>query len=109
MAKERARKRAEREAAAARDREVRARQRARRDRLDRGKRAVSSRVPDAPHRKPGLLAARRRRRLLGFVIAIIAIQAILWPFLPNWGARVIVLLLTLLAAPIAWVLAFGRV
>jgi Flp pilus assembly protein TadB len=109
MAKERARKRAEREAAAARDREKRARKRARRDRLDRGKRAVTSLVPDAPKRTPGLLARRRRRRLMAFGLGVIAICAITWPFLPSWTARVVVLVLALIAAPVVWVLSFGRV
>lgn len=109
MAKERARRRAEREVAAARDRGVRARQRTRRDRIARAKRAVASAVPDAPRRTPGLLAARRRRRLLTFVLGILLIQVILWPFLPSWGARILTLGLTLLAAPVVWVLSFGRV
>ena len=62
MAKERARKRAEREAAAERERAQRARKRVRRERVERGKRAVASLVPDAPKRTPGLLARRKRRR-----------------------------------------------
>lgn len=109
MAKERARKRAEREAAAAAERERRARKRARRDRVDRAKAKVTSAIPDKPKTTPGLLARRRRRRLWAFAIGILAIQALLWPFLPSWGARVILLVLTLLAAPIVWVLSFGRV
>ena len=109
MAKDRARRRAEREAAAARDRDMRARQRNRRERVTRAKRAVASAVPDAPRRTPGLLAARRRRRLVAFVLGIIAILVILWPFLPSWGARILTLGLTVLAAPVVWVLSFGRV
>lgn len=109
MAKERARKRAEREAARQAEREKRARKRARRERVDRGRRAVASLVPDAPRRTPGLLAQRRRRRLLAFAIGVIAIQVLTWPFLPSWTARLVVLGLTLLAAPVVWVMSFGRV
>ena len=109
MAKERARKRADREAAKAAEREKRARTRVRRERIDRGKRAVASLVPDAPRRTPGLLARRRRRRLMAFALAIIAIQALTWPLLPSWTARLVVLGLTLLAAPVVWVMSFGRV
>lgn len=109
MAKERARKRAEREAAQAKEREKRARARARRDRIDRGKRAVASLVPDAPKRTPGLLARRRRRRLLVFALGIAAICVLTWPFLPSWTARFVVLVLALLAAPVVWVISFGRV
>ncbi|MEK9663910.1 MAG: hypothetical protein VW239_03730 [Candidatus Nanopelagicales bacterium] len=109
MAKERARKRAEREAAAAKEREQRAKKRARKERVDRAKAKVSSAIPDRPKATPGLLARRRRRRLLAFVIAIVAIQLVVWPFLPNWGARALLLALTMLAAPVVWVLSFGRV
>lgn len=70
--------------------------------------ALASAIPDAPRRTPGLLAARRRRRLIGFALGVLLIQVLLWPFLPSWGARILALVLTLLAAPIAWVLAFGR-
>jgi len=109
MAKERARKRAEREAAAAKEREKRARQRARRERVDKVKGAVAAAVPDKPRVTPGLLARKRRRRLLAFALAIVAICAVTWPFLPSWTARIVVLVLALLAVPVVWVLSFGRV
>ena len=109
MAKDRARRRAEREAQRAREREERARSRARRERIDRGRQAISSMVPDAPRLAPGILARRRRRRLMAFAAAVVMIQVVTWPFLPTWGARLVVLALTLLAAPVAWVLSFGRV
>ena len=108
MAKERARRRAEREAEAARDREKRARERAKRDRIARGKQALTSLVPDAPRLAPGLLARRRRRRLWSFVAVIALIQVLTWPFLPGWPARLLVLALCVVAAPIVWVLSFGR-
>lgn len=46
---------------------------------------------------------------MAFAAAILLIQVVLWPILPTWGARLIVLALCLVAAPIAWVLSFGRV
>lgn len=109
MVKERARKRAEREAAEGREREQRARRRARRDRVDRARHAVVSALPGRPKVAPGLLARRRRRRLIAFALGIIAIQVLTWPFLTSWTARLVVLVLTLLAAPVVWVLSFGRV
>jgi Flp pilus assembly protein TadB len=109
VAKERARKRAEREAAAAQEREARARKRARRERFDKVKGAVSAAVPDKPKVTPGLLARKRRRRMMAFALGIIAICALTWPFLPSWTARIVVLVLALLAAPVIWVLSFGRV
>lgn len=108
MAKERARRRAAREAEAQQQREARARRRARQQRVARMRGAIGAAIPDAPRRAPGLLAARRRRRIFAFALAIVAIQALLWPFLPSWGARLLALVLTVVAAPIAWVLAFGR-
>lgn len=108
MAKERARRRAEREAQAQREREQRARQRARREKVDRGKEAVAALVPTLPSAKPGILAARRRRRLWALLIAVVLVQAIAWPLLPSWPLRLLLLVGTLLVAPIVWVLSFGR-
>lgn len=109
MAKERARRRAEREVEKARERDERARKRARRQRVERSKQALAALVPDAPRRSPGLLAQRRRRRLLAFAGGICLIQLVLWPLLPSWSARLVVLALSLVAAPVVWVLSFGRV
>ena len=66
-------------------------------------------MPDAPRRTPGLLARKRRRRLLAFALGIVAICVLTWPFLPSWTARIVVLVLALLAAPVVWVMSFGRV
>lgn len=109
MAKERARKRAEREAAQAAEREKRARKRVRRERMQKVRGAVASAVPDRPKVTPGLLARKRRRRLLAFALGIAAICVLTWPFLPSWTARIVVLVLALLAAPVVWVISFGRV
>jgi len=109
MAKQRARKRAEREAAAEKEREQRARRRARKERVERVRSSVASAIPDRPRVTPGLLARRRRRRLVAFLLGIALIQVIAWPLLPTWSSRLVVLGLTLLAAPVVWVLSFGRV
>jgi hypothetical protein len=47
--------------------------------------------------------------MMAFGLGIVAICAITWPFLPSWTARIVVLVLALLAAPVVWVLSFGRV
>ncbi|MBM3687342.1 MAG: hypothetical protein FJW85_10120 [Actinobacteria bacterium] len=109
MAKQRARKRAEREAAAEKEREQRARRRARKERVERVRSSVASAIPDRPRVAPGLLARRRRRRIVAFLLGIALIQVIAWPLLPTWSGRLVVLGLTLLAAPVVWVLSFGRV
>lgn len=77
--------------------------------MDRVRHSVASALPDRPKVAPGLLARRRRRRLMAFALGVVAIQALTWPFLPTWTARLVVLGLTLLAAPVVWVLSFGRV
>lgn len=109
MAKERARRRAEREAAAEVQRRQRATGQRRRERAQARRRRLRALVPAKPHTTPGLLARRRRRRLAVMVGVIIAICAVSWPFLPDWGARLVVLAGLLMAAPVAWVLSFGRV
>ena len=109
MSRDRARRRAEREAAAAEDRVRSAHVRERRERRERRRAAVRGLVPDRPSLRPGLLARRRRRRLAVLIGIIVALCLVSWPLLPDWGARLVVLGLALLAAPVAWVLAFGRV
>lgn len=109
MAKDRARRRAEREAVEAAAR----RQRARRNRWVQRRRRVGDRVrgwlPRRPRTAPGLLAARRRRRMAMLLGVIVIICAISWPLLPDWGGRIMVLAAALMLAPVAWVLSFGRV
>lgn len=109
MAKERARRRAEREAVAAEERRRRAVQQRRRERAQTWRQRLRALLPSKPHITPGLLARRRRRRMALFAGVIVAICAVAWPFLPDWGARVIVLLGLLLLTPVAWVMSFGRV
>lgn len=109
MAKERARRRAEREAAALEQREQRATQRRRADRAQRWRQRLRAMLPDKPHTTPGLLARRRRRRLAALAGIIVVICAITWPLLPDWGGRIVVLVGLLMAAPVAWVMSFGRV
>lgn len=108
MAKDRARRRAEREAAADRLRVHRQMQRQRTDRARRRRARIRALIPDRPNVTPGLLARRRRRRLAALTGIIVIICAITWPLLPDWGGRLVVLAGLLMAAPVAWVLSFGR-
>lgn len=109
MAKDRARRRAERQQQAQIDRARRAREVRRREAAQ-ARRAWWSRwIPARPHTTPGLLARRKRRRLAVLVGIIAVVCIITWPLLPDWGARLIVLAGLLMAAPVAWVLSFGRV
>ena len=109
MSKERARRRELRESEAAKERNRRARRRARVDRRQAWGRSLRRLVPSMPKTTPGLLAQRRRRRLAVMAGGIAVICLIAWPLMPSWGARLILLVFCLLCAPVVWVMSFGRV
>jgi len=109
MAKDRAHRRAEREAEAQVQRRRRAAQVRRSERARRRRERVRTLVPRKPHTTPGLLARRKRRRLAALAGIIVVMCAITWPLLPDWGGRLVVLVGLLMLAPVAWVMAFGRV
>lgn len=97
MAKTRAHRRAEREA----DRERRitsARERNER-RQKQGRRRVAS--------QPSLLRATRSRRARTAIFIVIFANALVWILTPEWSARGIVLVVTLLIAPMIAVLFVG--
>jgi hypothetical protein len=104
VSKERARRRAEREAEAARRAALRqrrvatlARRRARRERLlgwlPRRRRGGTGR--------PSLLAAKRRRRIGLLALGFLLVQFLVWVSTPDWGVRVGVLVVSVLAMPLA--------
>ncbi len=107
MSKERARRRAEREAVAeelaavrAKQAEVAARRQGRRD-------AMKRLWPSRSHR-PGVVGslADKRRRKLGLLAGgFLLVQFICWVSTPDWGVRVAVLLVSLFALPVVTVLA----
>jgi Flp pilus assembly protein TadB len=110
MSKERARRRAEREAetallAAARaEREAgAARRRERRRRL----KALLPR-PVRHARQSGIRARRRRTQNAGVLVLFLAVQAAAWLFFPSWTARFAVLALSVLFLPVFVTLAFDR-
>ena len=102
MSKERALRRARREAEAAqraaeRERQAaaQARSRARRERwLGWLPRRTRTRV------QGGLLAARRRRRVGMLVVSFLVVQFLTWVSTPDWGLRAAVLLVSVLAVPL---------
>lgn len=107
MSKERARRRAEREAEAERlaavrvkQAEVAARRQARRN--------VAANLLPTMSRRPGVagLLAAKRRRMLGLLAAgFFFVQFVCWVSTPDWGVRVAVLLVSLFALPVVTVLA----
>ncbi len=111
MSKERARRRAEREAEAQRaaglratQAEVAARRQTRRD-------VVARAVPAwrRPRSGPGGLLAAKRRRMLGLLaVGFFFVQFVCWVSTPDWGVRSAVLLVSLFALPVVAVLTPSR-
>ena len=112
MSKERARRRAVREEAAAQRREQQERARERRDRRTARTSAVRAKVPKAPrlgHGRPqGLLAARRRRRVLVMAVLWVLMQVVAWLLVESWAGRGVVAALTAFAMPVVWTLVYDR-
>jgi hypothetical protein len=111
VSKERARRRAEREARAARlavaqaeRAAVAARRRARRRRL---KDLLLPR-PVRYARQGGVIARRRRVQNAGILVLFLAVQAAAWLFFPSWTARFAVLALSVLLLPVVITVAFDR-
>ncbi len=110
MSKERARRRAEREAEAeraaglrARQAEVAAKRQTRRD-------VVARAVPAwRPRSGPGGLLVAKRRRMLGLLaVGFFFVQFVCWVSTPDWGVRSAVLLVSLFALPVVAVLTPSR-
>ena len=108
MSKERARRREEREREAAIVRAARARQAERRERRTARTRALTGLVPQRHSRQTGILAARRRRQVGLTVALVIALNVLVWVFVPGWPTRTMVLCVSLLGTPVLHTLLFKR-
>jgi hypothetical protein len=110
MSKERARRRAEREAVAVRAAEVRAVRR----RRAAGRRALLARlrrlvpVPVRQRRQGGVLARRRRAQNGGVFLVFLAVQCLAWLLCATWTARLAVFGLSAFLVPVVVTLAFDR-
>ncbi|MGN6132277.1 MAG: hypothetical protein ACTHOK_18215 [Nocardioidaceae bacterium] len=106
MSKERARRRAEREREAATRAAARAAQAERRERrLARRRalqRATTGRLPRAtPVGRPtGTLAHRRRVRTSLLLGALLVLNVVVWVARPDWRARLLALVVSVLVAPV---------
>ncbi|NYD41500.1 hypothetical protein [Nocardioides panaciterrulae] len=107
MSKQRQVRRAEREREAAVRAAARARAAERRRRSAARRQAVTRWLP-APRRAPGLLAQRRRRETTVTVCLLLAVNLLVWVTRPEWGLRILALLVTLLVAPVVHTLLFRR-
>jgi hypothetical protein len=114
VSKDRARRRAQREAVAALERARRERGRLRRARVRRVRDALLG--PLAPggalrrrRRTPDSVLLRRKRRQDGVVLAGLAAgHVVLWLLQPSWLWRISALVLTALAWPVLTVMLFDR-
>lgn len=105
MSKERARRRAERLVVLEREKAVRARKVARRQRR---RTLVRSLTPKIKIGSDGRLYHRSRRQRIGIVIVpLVAIVAV-WLFIPETALRILLTVLLVLAAPALVVVVLGR-
>ncbi|RCG33020.1 hypothetical protein DQ384_00780 [Sphaerisporangium album] len=110
MSKERARRRAEREAEQARQAAARAEREARlarrRERWNRLTGVVPRPIRVA--RQGGLIARRHRAQNAVVAVLFVLVQALAWILLDGWAARVGVLVLSLLLVPVLVTVVFDR-
>ena len=106
MSKERARRRAEREAEASRLAAARAKRTEAAARHQARKEAVARFLPRRSRRRAasGLLAAKRRRRIGLLAVGFFLVQFVCWVSTPDWGLRVAVLVVSLFALPVVTVM-----
>ena len=113
MSKERARRRAAREHEAALRAAARAakaerveRRRARQQAL---RRVTTDRLPRGRPRRPsGPLARRRRREVSALVALLVALNVLVWVASPSWAARLGALVVAVLAFPVLWTVLLPR-
>jgi Flp pilus assembly protein TadB len=110
MSKERARRRAEREAEAARLAEARERRQARQTRRHERRRRLTALLPRPVRyaRQGGVRARRRRSQNAGVMVLFLAVQSAGWLLLPSWTARFAVFVVSVLLLPVLVTLAFDR-
>ncbi|MFA6575642.1 MAG: hypothetical protein WCS84_09485 [Nocardioides sp.] len=108
MSKERARRREEREREAAVRAAARAAQAERAERRAARRRAVTSVLPTRRPRPTGVLARRHRRQTGATVAIVVALNVLAFAFLDQWAARAMVVVVTLLTAPVLHTLLFRR-
>ena len=108
MSKERKLRRAERERVAAETAAARAAEAERQARLDARRQRLTSWLPQRHSRQTGPLAERRRNQA-GLTFAVLAAANVLvFAFTPSWSLRALVLVASVLAAPVVYTLMFRR-
>jgi hypothetical protein len=108
VSKERARRRAERERAAAVLAAARAAEAERKERRDARLRALASRLPQRRRGPAGILAERRRKQNGALAAVLVAINVLVWILSDDWALRLAAIVVSLLAAPVLHTLLFRR-
>ncbi len=109
MSKERRERREAREKEAAIRAAARAAEAERRERRQARKRRLSKFTPSfGSGRQTGILARRRRVQNSLLFAILLAVNILVWVVRPDWAARVAVLIVTVLVAPVLAMLLFRR-
>jgi hypothetical protein len=108
MSRERAQRREAREREAAIVAAARASQAEKRERRAARSRAVRSRLPVRHSRQTGVLAARRRKQTGATIAMLLVLNVLIWVVFPEWSARAMAAVVSLLAAPVLHTMLFRR-
>jgi len=108
VSKERAKRRAEREAIAAVAAARRSRLVARRARVRSLRRSLAKPLAPLKRRRAWLVGRRSPGQRLVVGVAAVAVGFVIWYVVPNWPVRIAFWLLTLLLLPVFAVLTFDR-
>jgi hypothetical protein len=69
---------------------------------------VTGLVPKRHSRQTGALAERRRRQAGVTGAVVLALNVLVWVFVPDWATRTMVLCVSLLATPVLHTMLFRR-
>ena len=108
MSKERARRREEREreaAVAAAERRAAAERQAKRDSR---KQAVTKYLPAAHSRQPGQLAEKKRREVLATGAVLVVLNILIFAVARDWALTALLVVVSVLGAPILYLMLFRR-
>ncbi len=108
MSRERARRRAEREREQAVKAAARAAEAERRERREARRRALTARLPRWRRAPVGRLAERRRNEQRLTFTLLAAANVLTWVVFHDWATRLLVLVVTLLVAPVVHTMLFRR-
>jgi len=108
MSKERQKRRAEREREQALRAAARAAEEERRERREARRQALTSKLPRFAKRQAGALAEKRRSQLSMTICLLAALNVLVWLAFPDWATRALVLLVSVLVAPVVHTMMFRR-